>query len=217
TSVRATPPGTSDPSPLSLHAALPISTRGTASKQLYFAAFVLGTTGLIALSHPELVLAPPFLAALGVLATATVLSLVIDWDVRSPAWSALVPVLDMVSVAPMRDMMRDSSIAVSLLVLIPVLWLAARVRMLGVAIAVVAVTVLIALPALLRAPHIDSLMIAHSPLLPFIVPQVGPPPPGAPPTGHGPDHRVATALQEQESLLEAAATSEQLLHNIIDS
>ena len=146
---------------------------GTASKQLYFTAFVLGMTVLIAISHPELVLAPPYLLALGVLATTTVLALVIDWDARPAAWSALVPVLDMVSVALMRDLMRDSSIAVSLLALIPVLWLAARVRMLGVVIAAAAVTVLITVPALLRAPHIDSLMIAHSLLLPFIVLQIG--------------------------------------------
>ena len=148
-------------------------TGGTASKQLYFTAFVLGTTLLIAVSHPELVLATPYLISLGVLAAATVLAVVIDWDARPAAWSAAVPVLDMIAVALMRDLMRDSSIAVSLLVLIPALWLAGRMRMLGVAIAVASATVLIVVPALVRAPHIDSLTIAHALLLPFIVLQIG--------------------------------------------
>ncbi|WP_172805647.1 ATP-binding protein [Brachybacterium avium] len=192
-------------------------TRGTTSKQLYFTAFMLGTTLLIAISHPELVLAPPYLVALGVLAGTTVLAVVIEWDARPPAWSVLVPVLDILSVALMRDMLRDSSIAVSLLVLLPVLWLAARARLLGVVISVVAVTALIALPALVRAPHIDSLVIVHSLLLPFIVLQMGLLTVGALSLLDGQNHRLASALQEQESLLDAAATSEKLLHNIIDS
>jgi two-component system, NtrC family, sensor histidine kinase KinB len=192
-------------------------TRGTASKQLYFAAFVLGLTLLIAVSHPELVLTPPYLLALGVLAGGTVLALVVDWDDRAPAWHALVPVLDMIAVALLRDEMRDSSIAVSLLVLIPVLWLAARLRLCGVAISVAAVTVLIALPALVRAPHVDSLEIAHSLLLPFIVLQIGLLTTGALKLLDGQNHRLAAALTEKESLLEEAAASEQLLGTIIDS
>lgn len=192
-------------------------TGGTASKQLYFAAFVLGMTLLVSISHVELMVAPSYLLALGVLATATILAVTIDWDVRRPAWSALVPVLDMIAVALLRDLMRDGAIAVSLLVFIPALWLSARLRLRGVMISVVAVTALIVVPAAVRASHIDSLTITHALLLPFTVLQIGLLAVGALKLLDGQNQHLATALEEKESLLEAAATSEQLLHNIIDS
>jgi len=192
-------------------------TSGTASKQLYFAATVLGTTALIAVSHHELVLAPPYLLALAVLTVATVLAVVIDWDARPPAWCSVVPVLDMIAVALVRDLLRDSAIAVSLLVLIPVLWLSARARGRGVVIAVLAVTALISVPSLVRAPHVDSLALAHSMLLPFIVLQMGLLTVGALNLMDRKNQHLAEALEEEESLLDAAAASEQLLHSIIDS
>lgn len=192
-------------------------TSGTASKQLYFAATVLGTTALIAVSHHELVLAPPYLLALAVLTVATVLAVVIDWDARPPAWCSVVPVLDMIAVALVRDLLRDSAIAVSLLVLIPVLWLSARARGRGVVIAVLAVTALISVPSLVRAPHVDSLALAHSMLLPFIVLQMGLLTVGALNLMDRKNQHLAEALEEEESLLDAAAASHQLLHSIIDS
>src|SRR5699024_9790704 len=146
---------------------------GTASKQLYFVAFVLVTTALIAISHSDLVLAPTYLAALVVLAAATALAMVVDWEAHHRVWIALVPVLDMVAVALMRDLMRDSALAVSLLVFIPALWLAARLRVMGVLISVGAAIALIVAPSLVRADHIDSLTIAHSLLLPFTMLQIG--------------------------------------------
>ena len=190
---------------------------GTASKQLYFAAFMLGYTALIALSHIEVVLTGQYLAALGVLLVATVLAVVIRWEELRPLWGALVPVLDMVAVALVRDLMRESSMAVSLLVLIPVLWMAARLRVTGVSIAVLAVTVLIAAPSLARADAIDSLTITHSLLLPFIVLQVGVLVVGALKLLDGQHRKLTSALEEKAALLEAAATSEQLLKNVIDS
>lgn len=190
---------------------------GTASKQLYFAAIMLGYTVLISLSHVEMVLTGQFLAALGVLLVATVLAVVIRWEELRPLWGALVPVLDMVAVALVRDLMRESSMAVSLLVLIPVLWMAARLRMTGVSIAVLAVTVLIAAPSLARADAIDSLTITHSLLLPFIVLQVGMLVVGALKLLDGQHRKLTSALEEKAALLEAAATSEQLLKNVIES
>ena len=59
-------------------------TGGTASKQLYFAAFMLGVTLLIAISRPELVVTGLYLSALGVLAVATVLALTIRWEQLRP-------------------------------------------------------------------------------------------------------------------------------------
>src|SRR5699024_2526754 len=64
---------------------------------------------------------------------------------------------------------------------------------------------------------IYSLTIAHSLLLPFTMLQIGLLAVGALRLLDGQNQRLAAALQEQESLLETAAASEQLLHNIIDS
>ena len=75
-----------------------------------------------------MVLTGQYRAALGVLLVATVLAVVIRWEELRPLWGALVPVLDMVAVALVRDLMRESSMAVSLLVLIPVLWIEAPPR-----------------------------------------------------------------------------------------
>ena len=148
-------------------------TTGTASKQLYFAALMAGFTLLVMFSRHELVLTPPYLLAIGILLVATVLALTVRWEEITPSWGVLVPVLDIVAVALVRDLLRESSMAVSLLVLLPVLWMAARLRLAGVAISVLSVAMLITLPSLMRATEIDSLTIANSLLLPLIVLQVG--------------------------------------------
>src|SRR5699024_5056833 len=179
--------------------------------------FLLGFTALISLSHGGLVLTGPYLAALGVLAVATVLALTVRWESLPLGWGALVPVLDMVSVGLVRDLMRESSTATSLLVLIPALWMAARLRLWGVAISVVAVTALITAPSLVRASHIDSLTIAHALLLPFTVLQIGLLTVGALALLDGQNRRLAEALTEKQALLEGAASSQRLLQNIIDS
>lgn len=192
-------------------------TSGTGSKQLYFTALLVGLTALASISHPELVLTAQYLAALGVLALATVLALAIRWDERRPAWGAVVPVLDMCAVALARDAARDHTIAISLLMLVPTLWLAARLRRNGVLIAVASTSVLIALPSLMRTSHIDSLAVAHSLLLPFIVLQIGVLTVGALTLMDARNQQLTEALAEQESLLESAAASERLLENVIDS
>ena len=110
-------------------------TSGTGSKQLYFAALLVGFSALVSISRPELVLTTQYLAALGVLALATVLALAVRWEARRPAWGAVVPVLDMGAVALARDAARDHTIAISLLMLVPTLWIAARLRRNGVLIA----------------------------------------------------------------------------------
>ena len=192
-------------------------TSGTGSKQLYFAALLVGFSALVSISHPELVLATEYLTALGMLALATMLALAVRWEEVRPAWGAVVPVLDMGAVALARDAAREHTIAVSLLALVPTLWLAARLRRDGVVIAVVSTSALVALPSLVRAPHIDSLAVAHSLLLPFIVLQIGMLTVGALTVMDGRNQQLAEALAEQESLLEAAAASERLLENVIDS
>lgn len=78
-------------------------TSGTGSKQLYFAALLVGFSALVSISHPELVLAADYLTALGMLALATMLALAVRWEEVRPAWGAVVPVLDMVAVALARD------------------------------------------------------------------------------------------------------------------
>ena len=192
-------------------------TSGTDSKQLYFTALLVGLTALVSISHPELVLAADYLTALGMLALATMLALTIRWEDVRPAWGAVVPVLDMGAVALARDATRDHTVAISLLMLIPALWLAGRLRWNGVAMGVVATSAMIAIPSLVRAGQIDSLAVAHSLLLPFIVLQVGMLTVGALTVMDGRNQQLAEALAEQESLLESAAASERLLENVIDS
>lgn len=192
-------------------------TSGTGSKQLYFAALLVGFTALVSISRPELVLTAQYLASFGVLALATVLALAIRWEGLRPAWGVVVPVLDMGAVALARDATRDHTVAISLLMLIPALWLAGRLRWNGVAIGVVATSAMIAIPSLVRAGQIDSLAVAHSLLLPFIVLQVGMLTVGALTVMDGRNQQLAEALAEQESLLESAAASERLLENVIDS
>lgn len=190
---------------------------GTGSKQLYFAASMLAVTLLISISQRQLVLSSAYLLVLGVLAAATVVALTIDWERHHVGWSVLVPVMDMIAVALLRDLMRGSAVAVSLLVLIPCLWLAARLRIVGVLLAVLTILMLITIPSLLRAPAIDALTIGSSLLLPFTALQIGLLTVGALRLLDGQNRRLHTAIEEKDALLEAAANSEQLLHTIIDS
>ncbi len=192
-------------------------TSGTGSKQLYFAALLVGFSALVSISHPELVLAADYLTALGMLALATMLALTVRWEEVRPAWGAVVPVLDMGAVALARDAAREHTIAILLLMRVPTLWLAARLRRNGVLIAMACTLVMISLPSLVRASHIDSLAVAHSLVLPFIVLQIGMLTVGALTVMDGRNQQLAEALAEQESLLESAAASERLLENVIDS
>ena len=190
---------------------------GTASKQLYFAVFLLGFTMIVSISRPEDVLTPAYLAALAVLVLATVLAYAIPWEQLDHRLVALVPVLDIVAVALVRDLMRDSAVAVSLLSFIPAIWLAGRLRGRGVAIATLSVTALITVPSLVRVAHIDSLVLAHASLLPFTVLQIGLLATGALTLLDEQARRMAATLEEKEGLLEAAAAGERLLENILDT
>ena len=190
-------------------------TGGTAAKQLYFAASMVTLTLLIAASRPELLVSAPFLVVLGVLVMTTFLALAVRWEQHPASWGVLVPVLDLIAVALLRDLMRDSAVAVSLLVLIPCLWLAARLRRPGVVFSVLAVTALFSVPTLLRAPVIDPLAIGASLLLPLTALQIGLLVVGGLRLLDGQNSRLRAAVQEKDSLLEAAASSEQL-HAIID-
>lgn len=190
---------------------------GTDSKQLYFAGSMMALTLLIAISRLELVITAPYLLALGVLAASTVLALVIPWDELRVGWAVVVPMLDIVAVALVRDLMRDTAVAVSLLAFIPSLWMAARLRLPGVWVSTLAVTTLITGPIVLRAPYIDSLTLAYTLLLPFTVLQIGLLVVGGLQVMDGQNRRLAETLAEKDALLDTAATSEQLLTSIIDS
>lgn len=192
-------------------------TSGTAAKQLYFFVLVLGFTALVAISGPGYVLSPSYLAALAVLLLATVLAYAIRWEKAGTRWVAVVPVLDILAIGLVRDLMRDSATAASLLSFIPVLWLAARLRTRGTVIAALAVSAAISVPSLVRATHLDSIVLAHAVLLPFTVVQIGMLVTGALAVLDGQTRRMTTTLAEREELLETTAAWEQRLENIIDS
>lgn len=190
---------------------------GDAAKQLYFTLFLAGFTALVAISHPEVVLANLYLLALAVLVGATIAAFVVPWERLDPRLAVLIPVIDFVAIGLARDSLRSSTTAISLLAIIPTLWLAGKLRMRGAWIATAAVTVLIGVPSLLRAEHIDSLTIAHSLLLPFTVLQIGLLAAGALKTLDIRTAEMAAVLAEKERLLEDMAASERLLENIIDT
>jgi hypothetical protein len=52
---------------------------GDAAKQLYFAILLVGFSALIAISHLDVVLAGPYLAALALVTAATVAAFVVPW------------------------------------------------------------------------------------------------------------------------------------------
>ncbi|WP_422115696.1 ATP-binding protein [Brachybacterium sp. UNK5269] len=190
---------------------------GDAAKQLYFALLLLGFTAVIAISHLDVVLIGSYLAALAVVTAATVAAFAVPWTRLSPWWAAVIPLVDFVAIGLARDALRGSTTAISLLAIIPTLWLAARLRVSGTVLATVAATLVVTVPSLLRADHIDSLTIAHSALLPFTVLQIGLLASGALKLMEGQSRRMSAALAEQERLYEDMATSERLLENVIDS
>ena len=190
---------------------------GTAEKQIYFLAFFLTFTVIVAISGESLVLAPPYLAALVLLLVATLLAYTVPWDRASPHVIVVVPLLDVAAIGLVRDLLREIGTATSLLALIPALWLAARLRARGAVIATVAVASAITVPTLLRADHIDSVTLAHAALLPFTVLQVGLLVTGALSVLDHQSERVTATLGEKEALLDAADIWKRRLENIIDS
>lgn len=190
---------------------------GTAEKQIYFLAFFLTFTVVVAISGASLVLAPAYLAALGLLLVATVLAYMVPWERASPLCVVVVPLLDIAAIGLVRDLMREVGTATSLLTLIPALWLAARLRARGAVIATVSVASAITVPTLLRADSIDSVTLAHAALLPFTVLQVGLLVTGGLAVHDRQTERVTTALAEKEALLDAADMWKRRLENIIDS
>lgn len=193
-------------------------TGGGGSKQVYFLAFVAVFTLVISFSSPVFVQSGPYLAGLILLALITVAAFAVPWN-RLPSWcGAIIPVLDIVAVGLFRDVLRTEASAVSLLTIIPAIWLVARLRIPGAVIATLCVTAAIAGPALVRsAPDINSTDIARALLLPFTVLQVGLLAAGTLKVLDGQARRMTATLQEKEELLEATATWERLLENILDS
>lgn len=203
--------------PLALMSEIASPTRGTSVKQLYFTAFLLTVTLLIALSRPAVVASGQYLLALSVLGLATGLAVGIRWEKHPAGWAALVPLLDIAAVGLVRDLLRNEAIAMSLLVVIPVLWLAARLQARGVALAVLATTAAITVPSLLRAETVDTLTIAVAALLPLTMLQVGLLTVGGLRVMDGQNRELTSALTEVEESLGQAAAAKQLLTSVIDS
>ncbi|MEE1617860.1 sensor histidine kinase [Brachybacterium sp. J153] len=205
------------PHPTAPLAAVVAPTSGTGPKQLYFAGLVLGYTLLVAMSALEMVVQPQFLAALGLIAVTTVLALTVRWDSRPLAWAALIPLLDIAGVALIRDLMRDVSMSASLLALIPVMWLSGRLRRTGVLISLVAVTLAITVPSLVRGGELDSMILAHALLLPLTVLQIGLLTEGALGLLDRRNERLQETVAERETVIDEIDASAQLLQSILDT
>ncbi|MEE1617876.1 sensor histidine kinase [Brachybacterium sp. J153] len=193
-------------------------TGGATWKQLFFGTFTLLFAVTVWLSAAEKLALYEFLAGLAMLLGTTVLAVCVPWA-RLPATAvAAVPLLDVVLVALLRDSMRDVTIAFSLLVFVPTLWLVGTLRARGVWLSTLLVTLLFSVPAMVRNVPLDgSLAVVSSLLLPTTVLGMGLLVLGALTSIDRESARARHALTIQTQLLEASAAQESQLEAVLNS
>jgi len=89
-----------------------------------FLAAVLVLLGFVLFGAPTTFAEMGFQVGLGLTVLATLVGLFVPWQRHGFAWLVVVPLMDVVVVAFFRDGVRDVFPAVSLLLVLPVLWLA---------------------------------------------------------------------------------------------
>ncbi|TFC58931.1 HAMP domain-containing sensor histidine kinase [Cryobacterium sp. TMB1-7] len=92
--------------------------------QAPFLAGVAVLLGFVLAGRPEALLETGFQVGLGLAVVATLLGLLVPWPRFGHEWLVMVPLLDVVVVAFLRDGVRDTFPAVGMLIVLPVLWLA---------------------------------------------------------------------------------------------
>jgi two-component system phosphate regulon sensor histidine kinase PhoR len=92
--------------------------------QLPFLAGVAVLLVFVLAGAPEAVLETGFQVGVGLTVAATLSGIVVPWQRYGHQWLVLVPLIDVVAVAFLRDGVRDTFAAVGMLVVLPVLWLA---------------------------------------------------------------------------------------------
>ena len=92
--------------------------------QIPFLAGVAVLLGFVLAGAPEALFETGFQVGLGLLIVATLVGMFVPWQRHGHQWLVIVPLLDVVVVAFLRDGVRDIFPAVGMLIVLPVLWLA---------------------------------------------------------------------------------------------
>ena len=99
-------------------------TREVPYAQLPFVAGVLLIVGFAAAGAPETLSKTGFLVGLTLTFAVTLAGLIVPWERHGYQWLVIVPLVDVLVVAFLRDGVPETLPAVSMLVVVPVLWLA---------------------------------------------------------------------------------------------
>ncbi|WP_104164143.1 ATP-binding protein [Cryobacterium sp. N22] len=92
--------------------------------QIPFLAGVAVLLGFVLAGAPEALFETGFQVGLGLLIVATLVGMFAPWQRHRHQWLVIVPLLDVVVVAFLRDGVRGTFAAVGMLIVLPVLWLA---------------------------------------------------------------------------------------------
>ena len=102
----------------------PPRTREVPYAQMPFVVGVLVLVGFAAAGAPETLAKTGFLVGLALAVGATLAGLLVPWQRHGYQWLVIIPLIDVLVVAFLRDGVRETFPAVSMLVVVPVLWLA---------------------------------------------------------------------------------------------
>ena len=102
----------------------PRTIREFPNSQIPFLAGVAVLLGFVLAGAPEALFETGFQVGLGLLILATLVGMLVPWQRHGHQWLVIVPLLDVVVIAFLRDGVRDTFAAVGMLIVLPVLWLA---------------------------------------------------------------------------------------------
>lgn len=114
--------------------------------QLPFALGALGLFIAVAVILPYTLNVPILLTGFGIAAVATVAALMVPWEKFNPHWMLIVPALDLVAVAFMRDILLPFVPSTGLLCVFPLLWIAYGFRSWAAVVAVAGTLFIVVFP-----------------------------------------------------------------------
>ncbi|OAE02729.1 ATP-binding protein [Arthrobacter sp. OY3WO11] len=185
--------------------------------QLPLSVTVLLVTVLVALLHPGFEWSGPFLYSLGAHLVLLTASAVVPWE-RLPARAVFViPFLDCLAIGLSRESGGQHLTVLSFLLVFPVVWLAVGLRRRGVAMAVLATILSVAVPPAVLGTGFTSASFIRVVLLPVVLGAIAL-------TAYGVANGITMQrrlLAKQEAdlrdLLAASEDREQLLNTVMDT
>jgi len=109
---------------LRAHMSTNSDTRLLLQAQLPFVAALTGIVVFLGVTNWDILVSADVLVALGIVAAATIIALLVPWRRFAHQWLISVTVLDMVAIAIIRDATTGVLQGVGILILFPVIWLA---------------------------------------------------------------------------------------------